>query len=133
MGNVVNDQILEWQDAIHGALELENISQAEFSDGSSAEFLFNARQEPIGAKFSRAQISISFTERITVDEQVDWFRLKEERRPALLTRTFVGSDLEEGDRYTYNCYIASVSTSGDNAGEQTRTISIVAARQRKQR
>lgn len=132
MSNVVNDQILEWQDDIHGSLELQNLTQADFGDGSSAEFVFNTRQIPIGARFSRAQISISLTERITTDEQVDWFQLKEERRPALLTRTFVGADLEEGARYTYRCFVSSVSTSGDNGGEQTRTIELVAAQQRRQ-
>ncbi len=125
-GTPIIGHVLDWQDAVHGAFELTDITASSLSDGDSGETVFNVRQEPIGAKQARGSSTIGLTQQKTVENAnlPNWDELKERKLTCLLTVTEIGADNAEGARRAFNVKVAKVDDSVDNQGEATREIEL---------
>lgn len=133
MANVISNKLLDWQDQVHGAVELAEVESFERSSAESATVQFSVTGEPIGAMFAPGEITISLTERVSIENPVDWELLRTRKLTGLLTVTDLGADGQEGTRSSYKCVVSSVSETGNNQGENTRTIELKAGRRARQR
>jgi hypothetical protein len=126
--------VLDWQDPVHGAFELTDITNFSFSDGDSAETMFNVRQEPIGTKRARGPSTIALTQQQTVEnaKQPSWRVLKQAGTRCLLTVTAVGADNTTGTRTAYTVTVAKADDSTDSQGEATREIELAVLQENEQ-
>jgi hypothetical protein len=134
MATTIIGNVLDWQSAIDGALELTDITNISFSDGDSGETVFNVRQDPIGAKQSKGSSTITLTQQKTVENAnlPDWRELKRRKLTCLLTITEIGADNAEGERRALSVKVAKVDDGTDNQGEATREIELTVVQEKKQ-
>jgi hypothetical protein len=126
--------VLDWQDAVHGAFELTDVTNISFSDGDSGETVFNVRQEAIGAKQSKGSSTITLTQQKTVENAnlPNWRELKRRKLTCLLTITEIGADNVEGGRRALSVKVAKVDDSTDNQGEATREVELTVVQENEQ-
>jgi hypothetical protein len=126
--------VLDWQDAVHGAFELTDVTNISFSDGDSGETVFNVRQEPIGAKQAKGSSTVTLTQQKTVENAKlpNWRELKRRQLTCLLTITEIGADNAEGARRALSVKVAKVDDSTDNQGEATREVELTIVQENEQ-
>lgn len=134
MATPIIGNVLDWQDALHGAFELTDVTNLSFSDGDSGETVFNVRGEPIGAKQSKGSSTITLTQQKTVEnaDLPNWRALKRRQMTCLLTLTEIGADNAEGERRALTVKVAKVDDSTDNQGEATREVELTVVQENAQ-
>ena len=134
MGNVVSQAIADWQDRLHGTIELEDVETVSVTDNQGAETVFNVRGKVLGVRYTPGAQTISLDQRITADNanRPNWSRLRTLQITGLLTLTEVAGDGQPGERIAYNCAVVKVDRSHNNQGESVRKIELTVTKQRSQ-
>lgn len=134
MAEPIVGRILDWQDPVHGSLELSDIENFQKSDGDSATTLYNVNQKAIGASRSKGNTTLALTQRATVENAAKpaWGVLKALGTRCLLTATEVGSNQNLGARTAYSVQVSKVDDGTNNQGEATREVELTVIEEKQQ-